>query len=171
MKRRIESSEGGQAMVEFALVIIIVVLVMVGILDFGRVVFAYNDTSHASRDAARQASVAPTDCESIYSVVQRQTQGQAAVSASVDYRRQPSSSISNPAWTVGICPAYDPSASYDDDPATGTPSTAVSAVIGGEIRVVVTNDVALATPLMASLVGGSMTVQGSSSMVVTYVPS
>lgn len=152
-------------MVEFALVIVIVLLVMVGILDFGRVVFASNDSSHAARDAARQASVSPLDCDSIYYVVQRQTQAQASVTASVDYRAVPSSG-----WTTGICPAYSPAGAYDDDPATGANITATVS-IGGEVRVVVRNAVALATPLMSNIVGGSLTVSGSSSMAVTYVPS
>src|SRR5688572_20119200 len=108
MRRRLFSDCRGQTMVEFALVITIVILVMVGIVDFGRVVFAHNDSSNAARDATRQASVSPVDCESIFHVVQVQTQRQGAVTASVDYRNQPSVTFPSPVWTIGICPAYDP---------------------------------------------------------------
>lgn len=167
MRRRRDPHELGQTMVEFALVIIIVLLLMVGILDFGRVVFASNDASHAARDAVRQASVSPLDCDSIYFVVQHQTQGQSAVTASVEHRSAPSADP-NAGW-ASICPAYDPAITYDDDPTTGVLSAA-AAGIGEEVRVVINNDVALATPLMSNLVGGSLSVGGSSSMAITYVP-
>jgi len=161
----------GQAMVEFTLVIMVVILIMVGILDFGRVIFAHNDSSHASRVAARQASVSPLDCEGIFYVVQHQTLGQDNVTATVSYRSGPSPLNQNPPWNNSVCPAYDPAATYDNDPATGSFSTAVTPVIGGEIRVRVRNSVALATPILSNLVGSSIAVSGSSTMTVTFVPS
>jgi Flp pilus assembly protein TadG len=42
---------------EFALVIPIVLLVFMGIFDFGRMIFAYNDISNAAREGARKAIV------------------------------------------------------------------------------------------------------------------
>jgi Flp pilus assembly protein TadG len=162
-------AESGQAMVEFALVLVIVILLMVGILDFGRVVFAHNDSSHAARDAARQASVSPLDCETIFHVVQQQTLGQADVTATVTYRTMPSPLNQNPSWT-SVCPAYDPTVTYDNDPTTGSLSTAATPTIGGEIRVRVDNSVAIATPILSNLVGSSLDVSGSSTMTVTFVP-
>jgi len=51
-------SDRGAAMVEFALVLPVLLLLLFGFIDFG--VFWYNDLelSHAARDAARRASVA-----------------------------------------------------------------------------------------------------------------
>jgi len=43
----------GQTLVEFALILPIFVLVLVGIFDFGRAVYAYNTISNASREAVR----------------------------------------------------------------------------------------------------------------------
>lgn len=43
----------GQTLVEFALILPIFVLVLVGIFDFGRGVYAYNTISNASREAVR----------------------------------------------------------------------------------------------------------------------
>lgn len=160
----------GQALVEFALILPVFVLLLVGLLDVGRVVFAYNDASHAARDATRFASVSPLDCDSIFYVIQHQIQGDDAVSVAVSYRPIPSSSNQNPSWT-NVCPAYNPNATYDNDPTTGTMSTAVTPMIGGEIRIVVTNTVSLATPLISRLLGNSITVRGSSSMSITFVPS
>lgn len=160
----------GQAAVEFALIVPVFMLLLVGLLDVGRVVFAFNDASHASRDATRFASVSPLDCDSIFYVIQHQIQGSAAVTVAVTYRSIPSPSNQNPSWT-NVCPAYNPATTYDNDPTTGTMSNAVTPMVGGEIRIVVTNPVSLATPLISNLLGGTITVQGSSDMTVTYVPN
>jgi len=47
----------GQALVEFAIAIPIVLLLMLGILDLGRAVFAYNSVSNAARTGVRVAIV------------------------------------------------------------------------------------------------------------------
>jgi hypothetical protein len=160
-------------MVEFALVIVVVILLMLGILDLGRVVFASNNMSHAAREATRQASVSPLDCESIYYVVQHQTQASPDVTVTVEYRRQPSPSFPNPGWATVACPtAYTPSGTYDFDPATGTLGTVVpDPSIGGEIRITVADGVALATPIIANLVGDVIDVSGQSAMSVTWTPN
>jgi hypothetical protein len=50
-------SERGQSLVEFALTLPLLVLLMLGILDLGRAVAAYNSVSNAARSAARVAVV------------------------------------------------------------------------------------------------------------------
>ena len=47
----------GQSMVEFALILPIFVLVLVGLFDVGRAVYAYNTVNNAAREAARLAIV------------------------------------------------------------------------------------------------------------------
>jgi Flp pilus assembly protein TadG len=47
----------GQALVEFALVIPIFLLLLVGLFDLGRAVFAYNTLTNAAREGARIAIV------------------------------------------------------------------------------------------------------------------
>lgn len=44
-------------MVEFALVLPLLILMLVGVLDFGRAIFAYNSVSNAARTGARVAIV------------------------------------------------------------------------------------------------------------------
>jgi Flp pilus assembly protein TadG len=51
----------GQALVEFALVLPIFILVLFGILDFGRAIYAYNTISNASRQAVRVGIVDQND--------------------------------------------------------------------------------------------------------------
>lgn len=50
----------GQSLVEFALVLPVLLLVFMGILDFGRAVFASNTLSNAARGGARVAIVDQT---------------------------------------------------------------------------------------------------------------
>ena len=56
-ERRRSARESGQALVEFAIVLPIIVLLTLGTLDFGRAVFVYNALSEASRQGARTAIV------------------------------------------------------------------------------------------------------------------
>jgi hypothetical protein len=50
----------GQALVEFALVIPLLILIFMGLFDFGRAVFAWNSLSNAAREGARVAIVDQT---------------------------------------------------------------------------------------------------------------
>ncbi len=50
----------GQALVEFALVVPLLLVLLVGTIDFGRAVFAYNSVSNAARSGARTAIVDQT---------------------------------------------------------------------------------------------------------------
>jgi hypothetical protein len=58
-RRLPRGSERGQALVEFALTIVIFVMLLLGVLDFGRAIFMYNGVSQAARDLARVTSVHP----------------------------------------------------------------------------------------------------------------
>lgn len=49
--------EAGQALVEFALVIPILLLVMLGVLHFGKAINYWNDATHITAEGARYAAV------------------------------------------------------------------------------------------------------------------
>lgn len=57
MMRRRGAACSGQAMVEFALIVPIFVLMLVGLFDVGRAVYAYNTVNNAAREAGRLAIV------------------------------------------------------------------------------------------------------------------
>lgn len=57
MRVREAAPSRGQAMVEFALIVPIFVLLLVGLFDVGRAVHAYNTVNNAAREAARIAIV------------------------------------------------------------------------------------------------------------------
>jgi hypothetical protein len=58
-RRHPDGSPRGQALVEFALTIVIFMVLLMGVLDFGRAIFMYNGVSQAARDLARVTSVHP----------------------------------------------------------------------------------------------------------------
>jgi Flp pilus assembly protein TadG len=54
-------SEKGQSLVEFALVLPVLILILLAIVDFGRVYHVYLTIDHAGREAARAASIGKDD--------------------------------------------------------------------------------------------------------------
>jgi Flp pilus assembly protein TadG len=56
MNRRSDQRRNGQALVEFALVIPIFILVLFGLIDMGRAVYANHTLAQATREAARLAA-------------------------------------------------------------------------------------------------------------------
>ncbi|WP_458413552.1 TadE/TadG family type IV pilus assembly protein [Schinkia sp. CFF1] len=56
-------SQKGQAMVELALTLPILILILFGIIDFGRIFHVYLTLENAGREAARIASLGGTDTE------------------------------------------------------------------------------------------------------------
>lgn len=73
----------GQALVEFALVVPIFLLVLFGILDMSRFVYDSNALNEAAREAARQGTVAwrPVDCNGLSRVACVQTLVQHRITA------------------------------------------------------------------------------------------
>ena len=55
--RRSAARERGQGLVEFALVFPVFILLLLGIFDLGRAVYAYNTIGDAAREGARVAIV------------------------------------------------------------------------------------------------------------------
>lgn len=54
-----DSRSGGQALVEFSLAIIVFLVLVMGVVDFGIAIYQYNGVSQAAREIARVASVHP----------------------------------------------------------------------------------------------------------------
>jgi TadE-like protein len=51
--------EFGQSLVEFSMVIIVFLVILMGIVDFGMAIYKYNGVSQAAREIARVTSVHP----------------------------------------------------------------------------------------------------------------
>jgi hypothetical protein len=52
-------TEEGQALVEFALTIVIFLVILMGVVDFGMAIYKFNGVSEAAREIARVTSVHP----------------------------------------------------------------------------------------------------------------
>jgi Flp pilus assembly protein TadG len=81
------ATSSGQSLVEFALVLPVLILILMGILDAGRLVYAYNAVSNAAREAGRTAIV---------------DQGAQAVR---DRAAQQATALGVPTTDPGSCPA------------------------------------------------------------------
>ena len=55
-----QSGRRGQTLVEFALILPVFILILVGIFDGGRLVFAYHTVNNAAREGGREATVNQT---------------------------------------------------------------------------------------------------------------
>lgn len=56
-----QASNHGQTLVEFALVVPILLLVVFGIMEFGRVFYTYSALTNGAQEAARYGIIHPTD--------------------------------------------------------------------------------------------------------------
>jgi hypothetical protein len=132
LRRRSEASRG-QTLVEFALILPLLVLILVGIFDFGRAIYGYSTANNAAREAARVAIVDQT-----LSHVQDHA-AQHAVALGVD----PSTDV-----IVDYRNAEDPENVGSCDAAVGTKEIFGCVAV---VRVLYTYDAA--TPLIGNLVG------------------
>lgn len=60
MATRLRTAQRGQSLVEFALGAILLFTLIFGIIEFGRLIYAYSVVANAAREGARFASVNPT---------------------------------------------------------------------------------------------------------------
>ena len=58
-RRSSDRRSGGQALVEFSFAIILFLIILMAVLDFGRAIYMYNGVSQAAREIARTTSVHP----------------------------------------------------------------------------------------------------------------
>jgi|YNPBryunderm2012_1023409.scaffolds.fasta_scaffold79002_2 Flp pilus assembly protein TadG len=61
MRIGLRRREGGQELVELALVLPVLLLLLFAILEFGLVIFSYNAVSNVAREGARYGVAHPTD--------------------------------------------------------------------------------------------------------------
>jgi Flp pilus assembly protein TadG len=103
--RRSRRRRQGQALVEFALVIPIFLLLLMAVFDLGRAVFAYNSVTNAAREGARLAIVNQSAV-----LIQQRAMAQSAIAetaapnVTVEFRKtEPNADyLTNP-----ICNAYN----------------------------------------------------------------
>ncbi len=65
MGTKIKEKTRAQSMVEMALILPVLLLILFGLIEFGRALFIYTVVSNAAREGARQGLVAPADTQMI----------------------------------------------------------------------------------------------------------
>jgi hypothetical protein len=126
------SGQQSQALIEFALISPVLLLLLFGILDIGRAVFYYDTLAHAAREGARTAVHAsdrlPTNADVLTTVV-----GQlAGISASEPCPQGPITGATPPgntAWVYVTEPA--PPSSVEASPPMNAPGGEYSAIASG----------------------------------------
>ncbi len=121
-----------QALIEFALISPVLLLLVFGIIDIGRAVFYYDTLSHAAREGAREAVSAstplPTD-DSVLAAVMQQLVG-APVSAPCP--QGPVTSATPPANTAWLyVTEVNPPATVENNPPDNAPGGEFAAPAGG----------------------------------------
>jgi Flp pilus assembly protein TadG len=136
-RKRLGQHLRGQSMVEAALILPVFLLVLVGIFDVGRLVFAYHTVNNAAREGGRQAIVDQTSPHIQARAAQHAVAlGVEAVDVVVDFRDPETPDTPNSCLTE------------DGDDALGTDS-----IYGCVAVVVVPYQYAAATPLIGNLLG------------------
>jgi Flp pilus assembly protein TadG len=134
MNRFRRNGRHGQSLVEFALVLPIFMLLMFGIIDGGRLVFANNDMAQSTRNVARVAS---TTCFTTTPACDRTSGAIAAAIAA-----QGSGMLVSPTWTVACV-----------DPATSLARTNNGldvCKVGDLVRVTLSSPFVFVTPVASS---------------------
>ena len=63
MRVEVRRRASGQSLTEFALILPVILLVLFGVFDFGRAIYAYNAVSNAAREGGRTAIVNQTPAD------------------------------------------------------------------------------------------------------------
>jgi Flp pilus assembly protein TadG len=132
----------GQAMVEFSLAILVFLVLVMAVIDFGMAVYKYNGVSEAAREIARVASV-----------YQGQTFGHAEINSVVAVQKQLVPGLNSPTFT---CIKADGSAQ--------TMTSGGKCPADAYVHVEVTAPYRSVTPILG--LAGTFTMKGSSSAQV-----
>ena len=142
----------GQALVELALILPVLLFLLVIAIDFGRLFFSYIQINNAAREGAAFAAYEPTNTVTITSRAQQETNAQAQRGESAI---TVTTSCADPAGTTIACSA-----------ATG------GAGAGNRITVNVNEAFNFLTPMVGGFFGGSVQMNAAATSVVTdYAPS
>ena len=147
MSRRLgtfrDEGDAGQALVEFALAIIVFLVLVMAVIDFGRGICTYNGVSQAAREIARAASVHP------YAVGSSSLGSSDEVNGVVATQKKLVPGLATPTFTC---------VDIDGSTISGTCNS------GYEVKVTVTAPYQALTPLLGAL--PTYTMQSSSTIKV-----
>lgn len=162
LRQRIRhDSPRGQTLVEFALVLPIFILLLVGIFDFGRAIYAYNTVSNAAREAVR-VGIVNQNCSAVGTEAQNRA-------ASLDVNFAPT--VAAPCGPAGTDVVIQFLNSDGSTPSGSDncvePNLDPGVPIGCLVEVTVTYEYNAATPIIGNLVG-TLDLQASTRQAVEF---
>jgi Flp pilus assembly protein TadG len=140
----------GQSLVEFALILPVIVLIVIGLFDLGRGVFAFNTLAQAARQASRTAIVDQnTDRVKAVAIASAPTLGLTSGNVSVCFKTDDSNQTDCSSPTTDNCPQ-------------------ATRVLGCRAIVTTTLTYTPMTPVLGSLIG-SIPLSSTSIQPIEYV--
>jgi Flp pilus assembly protein TadG len=170
-----------QALIEFALISPVLLLLLFGIIDIGRAVFYYDSLSHAAREGARAAAVAssslPTNA-GVLATVRNQLVGVPVTEPCPQGPLTSATPPANAAWLYVTEP--NPPAVIETTPpmnapggefavtATGSCSAVNPAGNNAQLQVTIRMDLILITPIIAQATANRITLTAASVFRTEY---
>jgi Flp pilus assembly protein TadG len=141
------NSEKGQSMVELAVAVVVLLILVAGVVDLGRVAFHYIAMRDAAQEAASYASISPYNNQQIFARAIDGIAGDGVDPSRIEVNLKiyKSSSTYECNWSV----------SYPEDCAASTDTSSSNEVFPGNVIEVTINDSAfpITMPLLGSFLG------------------
>ncbi|MGB9825186.1 MAG: TadE family protein [Desulfofundulus sp.] len=104
--KRLLPSQKGQSLVELALTLPVIILILFGVLEFGRISYSYIVITHAAREGARAGAIGKTDAEIIATIREAAPLPKADTNLHIT-TLEPSESARTPGLPFTVEVAYD----------------------------------------------------------------
>ncbi|MFN2197641.1 MAG: TadE family protein [Anaerolineales bacterium] len=124
-----QSSEQGQSLVEFAISLVILVILVSGIVDLGRALFTLITLNDAAKEGATYGSICPTDVEGIFTRL-------------IESASDPVSLSNLTTEDISVCVSVP-----------GSEDCGANVQVGNEITVFVNHLHEISTPFLGSIIG------------------
>lgn len=173
--------QSSQALIEFALISPVLLLLLFGIIDLGRAVFYYDTLSHAAREGARAASLASTSLPSDANVLATVTSQLVGAPVSAPCPQGPITSATPPrnaAWlyitepsppaTVESNPPMNAPGGEYAAPASGSCSAVNPAGNNAQLQVTLRFNLILITPVIAQATADHIVITAASVFRTEY---
>ncbi len=159
MRRRRKSGERGQAMVEFAFVLVPFLFLILGVFDLGRGIFVSHMVATAAREAARKGIVWPPPAAEMFPPLGTNLSGALTPADRLCFYARAAAmlpDVTRPAPNLPQCGALGGRLTVQAYPD----------INGGIVRVDVTYDFSLLIPLFGPLTPDPISISSSSTMYV-----
>lgn len=164
MVRGMNGHRRGQAIVETGLFSVLLLYLVVGAADFGRMMHAYVTVTQAAKDGARKAAAYPNCRLTVTNFASVTTASANTTYNSIDY------AVAQAGQGLGLGSSHITVTPYSFNPTTGVRTAAGSAAAGGQVDVTVTFPFTTITPLADMLIG-SVNVTATATHVIEAAPS